>query len=114
MANPAEYSPVVTPEAQQVDSSTDSSSAPSTPQMPKWSELSHEEALNILFIHQDSVIELAPDTLNHYWKSDSMHDTYESLAPTWLKVFKDHALINGMNADLDDVPDGYSLKFIHT
>eukprot|EP00971_Amphidinium_carterae_P036647 720249-Amphidinium_carterae.1 len=46
MANPAEYSPVLTPEALQVDSSTDSSS-PSTPQMPNWSELSHEEAQSL-------------------------------------------------------------------
>eukprot|EP00971_Amphidinium_carterae_P278527 5528921-Amphidinium_carterae.1 len=43
-----------------------------------------------------------------------MYATYESLAPTWLKVFKDHTLINGLNADPDDVPAGYCLKFIHS
>eukprot|EP00971_Amphidinium_carterae_P041031 805791-Amphidinium_carterae.1 len=82
--------------------------------MPNWSELSHEEAQSLLFIHQDSVIEFSSDALDTYWKSDSMYATYESLAPTWLKAFKDHCLINGMNADMDDVPDGYSLKFIHS
>eukprot|EP00971_Amphidinium_carterae_P314164 6244858-Amphidinium_carterae.1 len=46
LANPVEYSPVLTPEAEQVDSSSDSSS-PSTPQTPNWSELSHEEAQSL-------------------------------------------------------------------
>eukprot|EP00971_Amphidinium_carterae_P269787 5352199-Amphidinium_carterae.1 len=64
--------------------------------IPAWLEISHSEALNALLIHADWVVEFDATALNNFWKSDVMHSSYEMLAPTWLQMFKDHTLINGL------------------
>eukprot|EP00971_Amphidinium_carterae_P244138 4847605-Amphidinium_carterae.1 len=70
--------------------------------------------MEIIFVEQDAVVEFCDDSAESIWKSDPMFDTYMAFAPTWTKMFMKHCLMNGLNSEFNQVPDGFELKFIHT
>eukprot|EP00971_Amphidinium_carterae_P099382 1966032-Amphidinium_carterae.1 len=63
--------------------------------------MSTQDAMKVIFVDHDEVIEFTDDGLESFWKKDSMHDTYQSLAPTWLSTFKSNCLVNGMSSELN-------------
>eukprot|EP00971_Amphidinium_carterae_P135967 2694221-Amphidinium_carterae.1 len=87
------YTPVASPveNPQQVDSDSSPQQSPQQSplddlEIPNFMEKSVQEALDILMVDSDAVVEFAPDTLHTWWAFDSEHTNYSVFAPQWLEV----------------------------
>eukprot|EP00971_Amphidinium_carterae_P347626 6489711-Amphidinium_carterae.1 len=110
------YSPVPSPEAETVNSSSsviDSSSSAQSPCSPP--DLGCLEPLEAYETFKENVEMSASDT-NKWWKKDPKMKIYQIMAPSWVDAIRHHSSVHLCSAAAsEDVNDeGYVTMFLHS